>query len=70
MTEPDVVVTDVTKEVTCGHVRVTIHFGAQFGFIRMSHNELPIGEIPNLISALHAAHDIALAQFDPHQEVS
>ena len=67
-TDPNVTVTDVTKEVTCGDVRVTIHIGA-FGFIRISPHELPIGEIPNLIAALHTAHDIA-TQCSPHQEVS
>jgi len=67
-TDPNVTVTDVTKEVTCGDIRITIFIGAH-GCVRISPNQVVFDEIPNLIAALHTAHDIA-TQCSPHQEVS
>lgn len=53
MDEPNIV-------VTCGKVRVTVHIGLH-GFIRTAPSEVPVGEIPNLIAALHTALDVVSA---------
>jgi hypothetical protein len=57
MSEPNVVVTDEVKRVTCGQVTVGLYIGA-FGYVTPPH-EVKYADIPDLITALHTALDIA-----------